>query len=221
MKQIMQLKDLFYSWKNIIVSSLRFTVTEDIVDTLIIPSKILIGGKDVSSFVPAGMLFSFSGSLGYDFRVTKDNLFLRVRGSYTTEDELEQKIASAISNPTTFMQRSDIEYVLSLVEKDQKAIQDLQKNTQDLQKTTQALQDENAELRGELEAFRYAAMRERNGFLFWRYPIPREGLKRVVELKRADPNMTKSQVEDEVKKEGVKISGGEIGIIFEYYFNEF
>jgi len=215
MTKVMQLKDLFYAWKTITIVSLRFTITEGIIDCLIVPSKILVGGKDVSSFVPAGLLFSFSGSLGYDFRVTKDNLFLRVRGAYTNEDELTQKIASALANPTTFMQRSDMEYVLSLVEKDQKAIQDLQK-------ATQALTDENSELRGELEAFRYAAMRDRNvSWIFWKYPIPRDGLKRVVELKRANPNLTKSQVEEEMKKEGVKISGGEIGIVLEYYFNEF
>jgi hypothetical protein len=63
--------------------------------------------------------------------------------------------------------------------------------------------------------------RENTEWLFWKVPIPRDGLKRVVELKRQNPALTKSEVEAQLKQEGIKISGGAIGIIFEYYFNEF
>jgi len=201
MKKVVELKDLFFAWKNITIKTLRFTITDDVVDTLIIPDKILVNGSDVQSFVPAGLLFSFSGGLAYDFRVTKDNFFLRVRGTYTSEEEMTQKIAAALANPATFLQRSDMEYVLTLVDKQGKAIE---------------------ALTAEVDALRYAAMRRENTeWLFWKVPIPRDGLKRVVELKRQNPALKKNEVEAQLKQEGINISGGAIGIIFEYYFNEF
>lgn len=208
MKKVVQLKDLFFAWKNITIRSLRFTITDDIVDSLVIPDRILVNGSDVQSFVPAGLLFSFSGSLGYDFRVTKDNFFLRVRGTYSSEEEMTQKIAAALANPATFLQRSDMEYVLSRVEA--------------LSARVEALAAEVDARAAEVDALRYAAMRRENTeWLFWKVPIPRDGLKRVVELKRQNPALTKSEVEAQLKQEGIKISGGAIGIIFEYYFNEF
>jgi hypothetical protein len=215
MKKVVQLKDLFFAWKNIAIRSLRFTITDDIVDSLVIPDRILVNGSDVQSFVPAGLLFSFSGSLGYDFRVTKDNFFLRVRGTYSSEEEMTQKIAAALANPATFLQRSDMEYVLSRVEA-------LAARVEALGARVEALAAEVDARAAEVDTLRYAAMRRENTeWLFWKVPIPRDGLKRVVELKRQNPALTKSEVEAQLKQEGIKISGGAIGIIFEYYFNEF
>jgi hypothetical protein len=221
-KKVVQLKDLFFSWKNITINSLRFTITEGIVDALVVPGKILVDGRDVRSFVPAGLLFSFSGNLAYDFRVTRDNLFLRVRGTYTNEQEMTQKIAAALANPSLFLQRSDTEYVLSRVEKDDQDIEALTTSLKTLADKYEALSAENEKLRGEVDAFRYAAMRRENvEWLFLRTPIPRDGLARVRQLKQETPSLTRSEVEAQLKKEGIKVSAEAVTIIFEYYFNEF
>ncbi len=160
--QITKLKDLFFSWRNIAIGSLRFTITGTLIEALIIPERLEVGGNDLRPFVPAGLFFSYTSALDlqYDFRVTKDNLFMRVSGHYAGEEEVEQKIADALANPTAYLQRSDTEYLLSRIDQSQTAIAGMQA----------ALDKLNAQM----EALRYNAMtRENIEWLFFPTPIPR------------------------------------------------
>ncbi len=205
--QISKLKDIFFSWRNVTIGSLRFTITGTLIEALLIPERLEIGGNDARSFVPAGFFFSYTSALDlqYDFRVTKDNLFMRVSGHYVGEEEVEKKIADALANPTAYLQRSDVAYLLSRIDQSQTAIAGMQATLDTLS--------------AQVDALRYAAMtRENIQWLFFPTPIPRAGISRILELKRDSPSLTIAEAEARLKMQGIKLTDREVSIIFKYYF---
>jgi hypothetical protein len=291
MDRVVQLKDLFYGWKNITISSLRLTVTGSLIEAAVFPETVMVAENDLVEYVPAGLLFISTSTLEYDFRVTKDNLFLKVHGPYAGEDEMENKIASAVANPSLFLLSSDPTYLLGrieaaegkiallqetldnvgrtaqgLLEADQtfvlsdqnlsetdlanlqgdqalsdelKAIEDEVKAGQEDLKAQQAelkaqqeqikaqqsaLDAKSAELasRGaELETLRYAAMTNENQDWFTKKLLPKDGVARVLELKRGSPALTAAEMAKQLQSEGIKMSDQEIKIVLRYFFGEF
>ncbi|MGA2976497.1 MAG: hypothetical protein ABSF77_14405 [Spirochaetia bacterium] len=214
--QITKLKDLFFSWQNITIGSLRFTITGTLIEALIFPERLVVGGNDLRPFAPAGLFFSYTSALDlqYDFRVTKDNLFMRVSGRYSGEEEVEQKIADAIANPTAYLQRSDAEYLLSRIDQSQTDIAGMQAALDALSKSLQSLS-------AQMEALRYNAMtRENVEWLFFPTPIPRAGIARILALKRDSPALTPAEAASRLKTEGIKMTDQEVRIVFKYYFEE-
>jgi len=115
--RIAELRETFLSWSAFGVDSMRFTVTGSTLEIVLTLDRVTLGGKDAGANVPAGMYFTWTGILQYDFRVVKDNVFLRVSGPFTSEKELTDKMWSALSNPAAFLRRSDPEYYIPKVEK--------------------------------------------------------------------------------------------------------
>ena len=169
----------------------------------------VVGGDDLRPFAPAGLFFSYTSALDlqYDFRVTKDNLFMRVNGHYQGEEEMEQKIADALSNPTAYLQRSDTEYLLSRIDQSQTDIAGLRGDVDTLS--------------AQLDVLRYDAMtRENIEWLFFPTPIPRIGIARILVLKRDAPSLSQSEVAARLKADGVKMTDQEVRIVFKYYFEK-
>lgn len=262
--RISQLKNLFYGWKNIGISSLRMTITDALIEATIIPSRVVAKGSDLLQYVPGGIFFTSTDTLAYDFRVTKDNLFLKIRGPYTNEDELENKMASAITDPTAFLLQSDPSYLISRLEEAEGRIAVLENTvatlTQTLDDRTASITQANQEMldrqsalearTAELEAksaqmsaamdqankdlaaqdaliasaldiVRSATMTNQNVSWFTRHQIPKDGVAKILELKKATPGMTRADVSKQLKADGVKMTDQEIRLVFEYYFNEF
>lgn len=116
-RKILELKDTFVSWSTLNVTTMRFTVTGSNLEAVLALDRVVAGGKDISQNVPAGLYFTWTGVLSYDFRMVKDNVFLRITGYFTTEKDLVDKMLSAIANPAAFLRRSDPEYYIPKVEK--------------------------------------------------------------------------------------------------------
>jgi chromosome segregation ATPase len=206
---------------------------------------------------------------------------MRIRGTYTSEEEMERKVALALANPAAFLQRSDPEYFLSHLEQAAKDIAELKNALDDLTTLVQTLSDKHdalaerteelaaelaarvEELAGkeeehaardselaariedlakkseelaaqnteiaaqtkdfssQIEPLRYAAMVSENTVWFSKKPLPRDGVARVLELKRETPTLTKAEVAARLKSEGLKMTDQEIRIVFAYYFGEF
>jgi hypothetical protein len=207
--QVIALKDAFYAWRAVKIGSLRFTVTGDLIETVIFPESIVAGGSELRYYLPAGLFFSWSSAmdLEYDFRVTKDNLFLRVSGVYKSEEEMENRIAEAIANPGAYLQRGDTEYLLSRLDEAQKDIA--------------ALREAQVALQIALDAARYAAMtRENVEWLFFPTPIPRDGITRILALKKENPVLTRAEAAGKLKAAGIAMTDQEIRIVFKYCFGE-
>lgn len=115
--RILAIRETFLSWTAFDVASMRFTLTGATLEIVVNLDRVTAGGKDVTENVPAGFYFTWTGILQYDFRVVKDNVFLRISGPFTSEKELADKIHAAVSNPAAFLRRSDPEYYIPKVEK--------------------------------------------------------------------------------------------------------
>jgi hypothetical protein len=207
--QVIALKDTFYAWRAVKIGSLRFTVTGSLIEAVLFPESLVVGGSDLRQFLPAGLFFSRSSALDleYDFRVTKDNLFLRVSGVFKTEEEMENRIADAIANPNEYLQRGDTEYLLSRLDESQKGIAALREAQEALQKS--------------LDTARYAAMTRANvEWLFFPTPIPRDGMARIIALKKESPALTRAEAAVKLKAEGIKMTDQEVRIVFAFYFGE-
>jgi len=147
LEQIVRIRDLLATFKNVKGGSLRFTVTGALIETLLIPHQFGVTGQDLRPYVTAGLFFTYTDSLEYDFRVTKDNLFMRIRGPFSGEDALEAEVQSAVADPAKFVQRSDPNYVLNHLDQVEskltslgKAIDALTQMTNTLAESTTALQ---------------------------------------------------------------------------------
>ena len=133
--RMVQLDRIIYGWKNITTSSVRMTITDALIEATVTPSKVMVKGTDLLPYVPAGLFLTSTDTVAYDFRVTKDNLFLKIRGPYVNEDEMEGKMASAVSDPTAFLLQSDPSYLISRLEAAEGRITVLEHTVQMLQQT--------------------------------------------------------------------------------------
>jgi hypothetical protein len=207
--RVIELKDAFCAWRAVKIGSLRFTVTGGLIETVIFPDSLVVDGAELRQYLPAGLYLSWSSAmdLEYDFRVTKDNLFLRVSGVYKNEEEMENRIAEAIANPSAYLQRGDTEYLLSRLD--------------ELQKDIAALREAQEALQKSLDTVRDAAMtRENVEWLFFPTPVPRDGMTRILALKKESPSITPSEAAGKLKAEGLIMTDQEIRIVFKYYFGE-
>ena len=225
--RISRLKDQFYAFKNVKIDSLQFAVTGSLINATILPSRFVSGGQDLTAYLPAGLFFSYSDALEYDFRVAVESLFLRINGPFTGEDEIVKKVSAAVADPKKFLVRSDPEYILSRFDQYDKSLVDLRAaNDQlraaddELRAADDKLRADNQALKDELTRVRTAAMTNQNQVFFSKKPVPPDGVARVTELKQADPSLTVAQVSTKLKAEGIKMTDREIKLVFQYYFNE-
>jgi hypothetical protein len=298
------------SFKTIVVQSLRFTIDDSTIGLLLTPSRLTVQGTDLLPTVPAGLYFAYAQFFEYDFRMTAENIFPRIRGPYTSEDDLVGKMLAAYKDPQAVLQASDPAYFYAKVDQLEKSVATLetkvgelsaslsslstahqelvdahaelsrkydaleaagseiaQTNTRehqemsasidslaasvdsldrkeaelaqgeaelaaadqrlaaadaDLAGRTDQLARQNADAASEFEALRQATLYFQNiEWLFFHKEIPREGIARIVELKKANPEMTQKDISAQLKGEGITITDKAIKLVLEVYFNQF
>lgn len=192
---ILKLKSDFFNWTGLTVNKLKFIVLEDSIEIFVLPLEFICNGTNVISYMPAGMLFTYTDVLQYNFRITKNNLFIRIQGFFINQTQLCEKILEALKNPTAYIRKRDPEFFLS------KLIQ--------LQNDLDKLKRENSMLRWAV----ITLINDEN--------ISEDIVNRVVNLKKQNPLITVSQIRDKLKKQDVKLSKSEIAVIITVYFNEF
>lgn len=205
---IVKLLKIFYAWKNITIDTMRFNVSKQSMSISIFPSKYEYKGKDFLPYLPAGMLFIYTDTLSYNFRLTKDNLFIRIKGEYTYEKLIGDKMTEALKNPHAYIRKRDPEYFLAK----------LSQLEEDLERT----RARQHTFRNEYNKLRYALMYLHNtGVLWGKNPINKKAIERVVEIKKNNPKIKKDDIVKQLDKEKIEISGKELDIILAVYFNEF
>lgn len=193
-KRVLSLKDDFYGWQSMKVGKLDFTYSEGGLQISLIPEKYESGGVDFNQYMPSGMLFAYTTLLQYDFRINVSNLFVRIKGDFTTEARFSEKIAAAIRNPQEFIKRRDPEYLLQQIE---------------------GLEDSMAKLKSAIVSV------NNKGFFGGVEPIPQDTINRVVGIRAGNPQITVEQISKALEKEKVKASDREINLILNVYFNQF
>ncbi len=199
-------------WKTLTLSDLRFYVADKTIDVVVVPVKITIDSADYSTYFPSGLFFFVDLTdyiLRYDFRMNyKGNLFLRVKGIYVNETELRKQIESAVANPKAYIKTGDVEYLVNKLE-------DLEAKVAQMKYDMFELQKENFRLKAAVVSL------QNRGFFGDVFPVKIETIQKVVDFKKDNPSMNKDQIQKEMEKQGVKVSGNEVFLILSVYYNEY
>ena len=192
---IITMKDAFFGWQSIKIKEIRFVSESGSINALITADSVQWNSVDITPNLTAGMFFTFENqTLSYNFRIKKDNYFLRINGAYISEKVFCDKMLEAVQTPQTFVQRRDPDYLLSHIEK------------MDI----------------EMELLRKLAVALNNKGIFSNDgPVDDAIIKRVVQLKSANMKMTKKEVLNTLTKENIKITDRALELIFNVYFYEF
>lgn len=196
-EKIIKFKNDFYSWRNIRLQELSFMVFANLLDVVIIPRQIIYNDQNLATAIPAGITMSYNPALDlmhYDFRLMKENLFLRIDGDYLNEERLMAEIASAYENPAAYLQRT----------------------------APVAAEPQRGNHNGEDEKTRQALIYLYNEDWNGRHrAVPPEVIQRVAALKQSHPGLTHDQLWKLVKQEKIKLTKKEFDLILAVYFNEF
>lgn len=235
--------DLFPRWDYLAVKSIRVDLTDEVAQILVVPDSFVYEGTDLAKYMPSGMQFYYQKFAEYDFRILVDDLFLRIQGQLYTEEQLCEKLKTAIENPAAYVQSHDPEYVIEQFKQVNAKIEELNQADKNKETEISNLKEEVADLEGELATItkaynelkmsfdelkmafdktRTAMMYFHNsGFLWGPEVVPQEAIDRVVALKTERPELTRGEVAEIVKSEDVKITGRAIELVFRVYFNDF
>ncbi|NLY75981.1 MAG: hypothetical protein GX075_11880 [Firmicutes bacterium] len=194
--KVIKFKNEFYGWRRIKFSEISFMVFDNFLEVIIIPREITHRDQNIASAVPAGITMLSEPNrevMHYDFRIIKDNLFLRIEGDYLNEDELMSKLSYAYDYPSLYLKRGE--------------------SPPDPNDKQSAGIDEKT---------RQALIYFLNEDWYGRYKaVPPETIKKVIELRQNNPWLTKNQLWKALKKEKVKLTKRELELILIIYFNEF
>ncbi len=199
---ILRLNTEFRKWENMKVKSLEFVKAEGKLDIIVIPESYTYNNTDFIPNMPAGMLFTYDEMLSYNFRITVENMFIRINGKFLNEKIFSDKITKAIKDPISYLTMYNPKYMLKQIFEQQKKIDQLTEKYNRLANAVMTLHN--------------------TGFLgFGVNEIKRDLVKRVVELKRDNPQMTKKQIEEKLREEKIEAKSYEVFLILSVYFNEF
>jgi hypothetical protein len=193
--KIIKCKNEFYAWRNIRFKEITFMAFANFLDVVIIPQEIMHNKNNLATAIPAGITMAYDPEkdiIHYDFRIMKEDQFVRITGNYSREDELFNKIGIAYDNPSTYQQSS---------------------NADPLQQQNVGQSNEKI-----VQALIYLYNEDWNGR---QKTIPIETIQKVVDLKQNNPEMTKTQLWKLIKKEKISITKREMNLLLIFYFNDF
>jgi len=208
-RDILQLKSSFLGYTYIKARTLKFTSTGQGIAILVLPESFNYQTKDFLPNVPSGLEFMYQNKiLNYSFRMTVDNLFLRIQGVFLDEESLCKKMEEALVNPQNYIRRRDPEYFVTKIDElEQRAIKS---------------EGDNQRLQNELELFKQATVGLHNtGFFSDKGPLAADKLTRILELKRERPEISVEEMEKILKEQNIIVSVKEIKLVFRVYFNDF
>ena len=227
--KVLNLKERLFQWKLVKIKTLDFVIAGDRVDVVVYPDSYSYKKNDFLPYLPAGMHMIMVDSLEYNFRINVKNYFIRIKGEFTTEADIADKLLEAIKNPRAYIRKRDPEYILKKLDALEEGLDKLRNDHARLQESHVKLQANHEQLkkaheglREENEKMRYAQLTLHNeGFLWGLYKIRKEAIKKVIELKTKNPAMKNEDIQKQLEKDGVKISTKEVFLIISVYFNIF
>jgi hypothetical protein len=195
--KLLKYKNEFFSWRNVHFNDLTFLVFANFLDVVILPQELMHNNINLAAAIPAGITMTYDpdkDNMRYDFRIMKGDQFIRIPGSYSGEKELTDKIGTAYDNPNAYMQPLNPETIES-------------------SDTTEPRVTEKM-----VQALIYLNNEDWNGR---HKTVAVETIRKVVELRQKNPETTKAQLWQLVKKAKLQISKRQMELILILYFNEF
>ena len=102
-KNILKLKNDFFNWSDLKINKIKFMSSDKFLEISIIPAQFICKGTNIIQNIPDGFYFFYTDALQYNFRITKNNVFIRMAGFFFNHDDFCQKISDALVNPTAYI----------------------------------------------------------------------------------------------------------------------
>jgi hypothetical protein len=201
-EKIVELNTRLHRSKYMKPGNMEFFITGESLEILIIPSSFKYLETDFMPYIPGGITFIYDYDLRYNFRITKNNIFLRLNDKYVNEELLCKRMKEAVDDPISYLKKRDPEYFLQ-------KLNELEENMAILKNSQEKL-------------VQSVMFFENSGFLgFGNTPVKSSVIKRVVELKTSDPAMDKDKIKETLSKEKIDATDKEIKLILNVFYNEF
>ncbi len=201
-EKIVDLNKRFGQWKYMKPDNIDYFVTGDSLEILIIPKSFTYKSTDFMPFIPGGITFIYDYEFRYNFRITKNDLFLRINDKFIEEELLCKRMKEALDDPISYLKKREPEYFLQKLNE---------------------LEESMAILKNSQEKLVHSVLYFQNsGFLgFGNTPVKSSVIKRIVELKTGDASLDADKIKDILDKEKVEASSKEIKLILNVFYNEF
>lgn len=192
----------FKTWNYMKMSRMEFFVTNNSMEIIVIPSQYVYKNTDFMPHIPGGMVFIYDDYLRYNFRVNKDNFFLRINDRFINEEIISMRIKEAVDDPVAYLTKRDPEYFL-------------QKLTE-LESQQQVLKESFNRIARSVLYF------QNTGFLgFGNTPVKNSVIRKIIELKTADPSIKADGIKAKLSAEKIDASDKEIKLVLNVFYNEF
>jgi len=234
LEQIVYFHDIFTSWSYLEISSMTYVFYEKELEINIRPERFGYKNVDFTRYISAGLGFFHDAVTTYNFRLNIDDMYPRIAGRLTTEEELCEAILAVIQDPGKAVAplaeelsrlratKEDVSGVSDRLAILEKRIEELEVKHGELQSRLQALKGENALLHDHIDKIQKAILVLHNLGLFGNiHVVDRKAIALILELKAEDPDLQQEEVARILRKEGYPLSAQEIFLVFSVYFNEF
>lgn len=231
------------TWEEVVLKESRIIFEKDKMNIIILPESITFKEMEISQYMPSGMQFYFKKFFEYDFRMFKDNLFMRMKGQYFSKDEFLEEIYNAANDPILYIQIHDPSYLIRQIDLLRDVNNEQSKNIFELQEMLaelagkhdnlvsrhdellekhENLQGEKDVLAKDTQELSYATIAINNkGFFGGLSQYDQKLVDRAIEVKTANSSIDIKTLATQLKGEGFKVSNKVLEAVFMIYFNEF
>jgi hypothetical protein len=183
------------SWKNIQVADIKAVDTAERLAITAMPRSIALGGSELGAALPGGIQLYYDGSTEYDFKLKSSRYVVRVRGIYTSEEDMEAVVLAAYKDPEAFILATD---------------------PASLQRRLEELEKRDALREAEKLRSRKALLAALNGAR----AIDPALVAKLDELKTANPKLSKADAVKALKAAGHTASLAEVSAVYLVDFGE-
>lgn len=213
----------FFSWENIKINKLKILVTKSELIIAVYPERFVYKKTNLLPYVTSGIMFSYKDSiLRYDFRIMRNNIFMKISGVFLNEELLAKKVYEAVKDPQSFIKRRDADFFLAQIDKIDEEMDKLEARIMTLEKENKQLKSSLKEQDEKVDKLVVAVTSFQNDRFFYNSkPIDKKIIRAVIAEKEANPNITVKETVENLKKKNVEVSAKQVEIIFAVYYNEF
>lgn len=206
--KVKEIHERITSIKGLKISEVRYVVDSRNIEIIIKPESYSYNKTDFMQYLPGNMLFIYKDSLEYNFRILVNKIFVRIKGLYRGEKELNEKMLEAVENPEAYLRKRDPEFFLTKLSELEENMKNLRS---DLDKTREAH-----------NRTRYALITLHNdGFFSGPEEVSQQKIDKVLSMKENNKSLSAEQIEEALNKQGFEISDQEVELIIAAFYNEF
>lgn len=219
-EDIKKIVNQFYAWEEIKIQKLKILVTPSELIIAVYPEKFQYNKTNLIPYVSSGLLFSYRDNiLRYDFRIARNNIFMKLAGVFLNEKLFSKKVYEAVKDPQSFIKRRDADFFLARLDKVDEKFDRLEARIMELEKKNANLENKLTQERERVNTAMMAFQNDR--FMYNADKIPVNVVKEVIRIKEENPKATIEDVSKKLKSKKIEYNDKQIEIIFAVYYNEF